>query len=231
MLPRGIVDQTTLKWVPIQNFTIYERNVRDGRDYHTLTWAKRSIDLDDLEAKASHVVTGICLELNKFNIYTLSNNYLKHFIGAKLRLIGSHLNLEMRVTEMDFATGKLMDPELTSYWISNDNTESSTNKRTKIELFRPDIPTSQTASSAIDSLTNQYLEFTHTDMDADAAQTTVPFLDAQEVVSDPAVPLTGLGLYHKGQKLSGGFIAPKVMTLSFTPYLQPPQVIDKYLEK
>lgn len=229
MLPRGVVDQTTLKWVPIQNFTIYERNVRDGRDYHTLTWAKRSIDMDDLEAKASHVVTG--KSWNKINFFTLYNNHLKNVTGAKLRLIGSHLNLEMRVTEMDFATGKLMDPETTSYWISNDNTESSTNKRTKIELNRPDIPTSQTAPSAIDSLTNQYLEFTHTDMDADAAQTTVPFLDAQEVASDPAVPLTGLGLYHKGRTLSGGFIAPKVMTLSFTPYLQPPQVIDQYLEK
>lgn len=41
----------------------------------------------------------------------------------KLRLIGSHLNLEVRVTPFDFMTGKLIEPQNKSFWIGNENTE------------------------------------------------------------------------------------------------------------
>lgn len=40
-------------------------------------------------------------------------------------MIGSHLNLEARVTPFDFITGKLIDPSTKSYWIGNDKTELS----------------------------------------------------------------------------------------------------------
>lgn len=70
-----------------------------------MAWDKRAIDLDDLVAPASHVVTGI-----------------------RFRTLGAHLNLEIRITEVDFTNGKLMDPK-TSYWFSNDNTETSTERR------------------------------------------------------------------------------------------------------
>lgn len=57
-------------------------------------------------------------------------------------------------------------------------------------------------------------------MDRDAAQTTIPFLDAQPVESILPVPLSGAGIYHKGQKNFGGFVAPKIMTYDFSKHLQ-----------
>lgn len=40
-------------------------------------------------------------------------------------MVGSHLNIEARVTPFDFLTGKLIDPISKSYWVGNDNTELS----------------------------------------------------------------------------------------------------------
>lgn len=40
-------------------------------------------------------------------------------------MIGSHLNIEIRVTPFDFMTGKLIDHSTKSNWIGNDNTEFS----------------------------------------------------------------------------------------------------------
>lgn len=59
-------------------------------------------------------------------------------------------------------------------------------------------------------------------MGKDASQTTVPFLDAQDVVNDPPVPLEGVGLFLKGQDGFGGFITPKIMTFDYGPYVQKP---------
>lgn len=104
-MPRGNVNPTSVEWKPISEYKLLDRGIRNNVDYYTLAWDKRAIDLDDLKAPASHVVTGV-----------------------RFRTVGKHLNLEMRQTQVDFVTGKLIDPE-TSVWISNDNTETSGTQR------------------------------------------------------------------------------------------------------
>lgn len=103
---RGIINASTLQWRPMSDYKLLDRGIKNGVDYHTLTWDKRSIDLDDLIAPVSHVVTGV-----------------------RFRKVGTHLNFEIRITEVDFETGLLMDPHTTSVWISNDNTVQSSEKR------------------------------------------------------------------------------------------------------
>lgn len=76
-----------------------------------------------------------------------------------------------------------------------------------------------------DSKTDQYLEFTHTDFDRDAAQTTVPFIDAQPVESILPTPLAGAGIYHKGRDNFGGFVGAKIITYDFSKHLA-----DAFLE-
>lgn len=53
--------------------------------------------------------------------------------------------------------------------------------RKEVKLDHPDVPTRTTFPSIPRSQSNQYIKFTHSDMDRDAAQTTVPFFDAQKV--------------------------------------------------
>ncbi|XP_969643.2 uncharacterized protein LOC658141 isoform X1 [Tribolium castaneum] len=198
LLPRGNIDVTTVHWVPVEEYKITDSNVANAQDYHTLTWEKRAVDLDDLVADEGYVVTGV-----------------------RFKVIGSHLNFEIYTTPFDFETGQLIDPETKSMYKDNPNTDSSLYKpRTRVRLTNPDISTRSPSPSLPDSKTDQYIEFTNSDMDRDAAQTTVPFLDAQPVDSLQPVPLSGAGIFHKGQKYFGGFIAPKLITYDFSKHLQ-----------
>ena len=82
-----------------------------------------------------------------------------------------------------------------------------------------------------DSEFNQYLNFSPTDFEKDAAQTTIPFLDIQPVTTAPPFPLSGAGIFHKGSEGSGGFVALRIITydisnhLSIAPAPVPPLII------
>ncbi|CAH1135579.1 unnamed protein product [Ceutorhynchus assimilis] len=196
LLPRLNINASSLAWKPVDEYKLTDRKVFNGQDYHTLTWEKRRMDLDDLEADDGHMLTGV-----------------------RFKEIGSHLNFEIYTTKFDFDTGKLK-PEH-SKWKDNPNTDVSIkNPRTKVRLVHPDIPIRSTSPSIPTSHSDQYIEFTNSDIDRDVAQTTVPFLDAQKVESLEAVPLSGAGIFHKGRQFFGGFIAPKIITYDVSKFLK-----------
>jgi hypothetical protein len=87
-----------------------------------------------------------------------------------------------------------------------------------LKLIKPDIPTRVTNT---DRTTNRYVQFVSTNYYKDAGQTTVPFFDAQPVNSKVPVPLSGIGIYHKGRSGSGGFIAPRIFSYNFAAHLPP----------
>ena len=89
------------------------------------------------------------------------------------------------------------------------------------------MPTRLKTPARPDSKSNQYLNFGPTDLIKDAAQTTIPFLDIQPVVTNPPFPLSGAGIFHKGSDESGGFVALRVITYDFSNHLNidvPPPV-------
>lgn len=155
-------------------------------------------------------------------------------LGIKLRLIGSHLNMEVRVTPFNFISGKLIEPTNSSYWVGNDNTELSDTKRfviyyifniysitlsplcyiyrIEIDISNSDLPTKSNIASEPDMSSNKFLLFTHSSIDRDVAQTTLPFIDSQVVAPYPGVPLSGVGVYFKGMKNYAGYIGPSVFT-------------------
>ncbi|XP_013194460.1 uncharacterized protein LOC106138026 isoform X3 [Amyelois transitella] len=192
---RGLV--TPGSWVEPENkFDPKDYEVNEGVDFHTLTYEKRAIDLDELDSPSGHVMT-----------------------GARFRMIGAHLHFEIRSTPFNYTTGALSHQK--SVWISNDNTDGTFTPRKKLELSAPDIPTRSGMSLPVDSQHDQYMEFTHTDMNKDAAQNTVPFIDIQPV--EPlkgAALLSGAGIIHRGASGSGGFLAAKVITYDFSKHVQ-----------
>lgn len=122
-----------------------------------------------------------------------------------------------------YSTGKIIEADK-SFWVSNDNTDqmasNGNKKRTELSLKSPNVPTRTKAKSLPLSTSNTFVKFTHSDINKDAAQTTVPFLDAQDVVNNPPVPLEGVGIFLKNQDGYGGFITPKVKTFDYAPYVQ-----------
>jgi len=187
----GEVSEGTTEWKPLVPLS-----KKDDTKVAVLEYLRRSIDLDDLISPKDHVVTGV-----------------------KFRVLGGHINLEIQATQINPDTGKLVLGS--SHWISNDNTpESTKNARIKMTLEDTDIPTLTKHPSIPDSVHDQYLEFGPTSRVKDVAQTTVPFIDIQEIRPTPPVWLRGVGVYHKGQPGYGGFIAPRVFSVSIAGFVR-----------
>ncbi|XP_012244061.1 uncharacterized protein LOC100745545 isoform X2 [Bombus impatiens] len=192
LMPHGYINKSSIWWKPIEEFSVLDNNVKNGVDYHTLSWEKRGLDLDDL---------------------VLDDNLL--LTGLKFRMIGSRLNLEARMTSFNFTTGKLIKPLERSFWISHDRTN-----RTEVTFENPDIPTRLPLLALPDSKPFQYLNFAPSDQKNDVAQNTIPFIDIQPVESNPPVPIAGAGIFHKGRPGSGGFVAMRLITYDFSKHLQ-----------
>lgn len=56
LLKYGQTGQNSTSWVSLTNFTILDKGIIDGIDYHTLSHKRRTVDLDDLKAPGGHVV-------------------------------------------------------------------------------------------------------------------------------------------------------------------------------
>lgn len=192
LLPRGAINVSIVEWQPVDAFSVMDSNAKSGVDYHKLVWEKRALDLDDLLPPQDHLLTGI-----------------------RFRMIGSRLNLEIMATPFNFTSGLLTQPEKKSFWHSNDITD-----RTELILSEPDIPIREPVQNIPDTSVNQYLNFAPSDRRKDAAQSTVPFLDVQPITPNPPVPIAGAGIFHKGRKGSGGFVALRLITYDFAPHLQ-----------
>ena len=81
-------------------------------------------------------------------------NILLLFLGLRFRKIGEHINLEARITPISFKDGKL--DGATSTWIGNDKTQGSyENRRTRVSLISPNVPTKYLGKNSIDSKNNQ----------------------------------------------------------------------------
>ncbi|KAH8308952.1 hypothetical protein KR059_004149 [Drosophila kikkawai] len=192
LLPRGAINISSLEWQPLKVLNLTDSDLRDGYDYHTLSADSRALDLDEIVGNATHhVVTGV-----------------------RFRVLNKHLNLEVRFSPFNFSTGLLVEPPTKSYWLGNTNAQ-----RQKLIVKDGGLPTASELPSLPLSKTNQFMEFTSSSREKDAAQNTVPFIDVQEVVPQPPVPLVGLGIYHKGRPGYGGFFAPKVVTFDFSSNL------------
>jgi hypothetical protein len=92
--------------------------------------------------------------------------------------------------------------------------------RSEIKLVTPDVPIFSPLPSVPYSGSDRYIKFVNSDIEKDAAQTTVPFLDVQPVEALQPVPLSGAGIFYKGRESYGGFITPKVITYDFSKHLE-----------
>ncbi|KAH8370848.1 hypothetical protein KR093_005218 [Drosophila rubida] len=194
LLPGGLIDNSTVDWEEVSNYKIDDPSVREGVDYHTLSYQRRSIDLDDVR-----------IDDDKTLVVT----------GVGFQVLDGHLNLKVRFSKFDFVEGQLIDPEVNSVWLANDNIY----ERQKLNLDGLDMPIRSEIKSKPLSQDTQYLEFTNSDIYKDASQSTIPFIDIQDVASIPPVALSGVGIYYKGVQGYGGFVAPKIFSYDISPHL------------
>lgn len=156
---------------------------KNGTDYHTLTREHRSINLDTVNLPSSMVLTGVRLQLHD-----------------------NRLMLEVRGTEFDFVTGKLKNLDQ-SIWFNNLNR----NERTKVVIDEPDAPTRTTNIQERYDFVDKYVEFGPSDIKKDLAQVTVPYIESVHLEATEPRPLSGAGLFYKGEPGYGGFVAIKLV--------------------
>uniref|UniRef100_A0A8D8W039 Uncharacterized protein n=1 Tax=Cacopsylla melanoneura TaxID=428564 RepID=A0A8D8W039_9HEMI len=195
LLPKLLLNTTTAEWVPVSKIDVGDnKRTVEGLDYHKMTYEKRALDLDDVILPAKYLVTGV-----------------------QFRMLGSHLNLEIQGTAFNYETGQL--EKGLHHKQSNDNTDVSENPRTQLNLDNLDVSTSSPSPSTPNPLRNSFILFTHSSLEDDVAQTTLPFIDIQPVSTTPLSPLSGVGVYHKGTPGYGGFVAPRLFTFDPTQYV------------
>ncbi|XP_017147324.1 uncharacterized protein LOC108158988 [Drosophila miranda] len=200
LLPRGAINVSSLEWLPLDSYHLNDVDVRNDYDYHTLTVDSRAMDLDEI---------------------TSGSNRSLVVTGARFRVWHKHLNLEVRFSYFDFPTGRLVEPKRNSVWLNNSNTEKTIEKPRQVLIVKEAyVPTAADQPSLPLSTSNQCMNFFSSSKVKDASQNTLPFIDVQEVVPHPAVPLAGLGIFYKSRPGSGGFFAPKVVTYDYSQYLK-----------
>lgn len=65
LLPFGYIDNTTVRWVPVDDFKITDVGIKRGDDYHLMTYSNRKLLLDELTPhETNQIITG------EFNILT-----------------------------------------------------------------------------------------------------------------------------------------------------------------
>ncbi|CAH2006796.1 unnamed protein product [Acanthoscelides obtectus] len=185
LLPYGYIDNSTVHWVPVGDFKITDSDVKSGEDYHTMTYDTRSMSLDDLSPTESNTV----------------------ITGVRFEYMADMLRFQIEVRPFDFLTGKVSQEG--SYYVYGSG------YRERIVFDQPDIPTLSDSPSNPNFDPQRYIDFDRTDLAKDAGQTTIPYFDIQPVFNVPAVPLTGAGVFYKGRKGYGGFVAPKITTYNY----------------
>ncbi|XP_055324703.1 uncharacterized protein LOC129579086 [Sitodiplosis mosellana] len=156
-------------------------------DYFTLTREHRSINLDTIFLPLNKVVTGI-----------------------RFKAQDNMLIIEIRATDFDYETGMLTNLEH-STWIKH--TDNRINEhREEITIFEPDSPTRTTNIQERFDSNNKFIRFRSTDIKKDLSQLTIPFFESVPLEASEPRPLSGVGLYYKGENGFGGYIAVKLIS-------------------
>ncbi|XP_008560277.2 uncharacterized protein LOC103580336 [Microplitis demolitor] len=235
LIKDGRIENGTTEWLPIDEFKYdaeteggaFVRVVNDKEipmkkdiDYGFITDKRRYFYLDDLIVEEpNYVITGARLTLAMFS--------------------PDDFQLEVRVTRFNFTTGSLipLDPKrkvqgnvesnggnISSQWISADLLMLFTTKKYVDRKFvdvKEKMDPVNSYNNIPDSEDHSRLMLTHSSVIDDVGQSTIPYFDIQPVVPEPRVALDGIGLYHRGNGESGGFLSLKLFTHNISNYLNP----------
>ncbi|CAG5074258.1 Protein of unknown function [Cotesia congregata] len=180
-LVNGLINQSTVHW-SIKNWCTMPG---------PMNYNSRAFQLDEVILPEDQVLTGV-----QFNRYDPKTKVYGFSVGRfSLGAIGTTVD----------STGNL-DIE---NWFPHHKIQGKRKVLLISDLNISLIPPS--GSEEISTPNKHYIKFHPSDWKYDFAQHMIPFLDFQEVVTEPASPISGAGIYYKSRRGFGGFIAPKII--------------------
>lgn len=88
-----------------------------------------------------------------------------------------------------------------------------------IDVHNLNLPHSRASNQIIES--RKYLNFSISNLESDLGQTTIPFIDIQDVTTNKPFPMGGAGIYYRRSDdfSTSGFIGLKLKTYDFSQHL------------
>ncbi|XP_034942424.1 uncharacterized protein [Chelonus insularis] len=212
LLPQLRVNINESRWIPLEEYTYnmgkFYRNkdkkeLRENVDFAFITDKRRTFNLDDILLPPNHVLTGIRLN----NVNPNDNS--------------SPIQIELHATPVDdFNEGKI--GKKPSIWITPKNQPTPpkryAEKRTEVNYGKKVDPR-KSPKNIVFSKINEFIMFGPSNIYDDAGQTTIPLFDAQPVTVNRTLALAGAGMFVRGAKDYGGFIAFRAYTANFGDYM------------
>lgn len=179
-------------------------------------------NLDDTYVPAGHVVTGV-----RFNVIV---DYFRQRLPwyIKLHDEGKSVSLQLTMARLNYSTGEIT--KLTkgldladAQWnlgvkINEDESDIAKAFRREVDLEDMVVPIRSKNIKPL-STDHTYVRFTMSDKIKDFGQSTIPFFDLQPVETSPPAPLSGVGIFLKGERGFSGFLTFKILTLNMSNFL------------
>ncbi|KAK0160117.1 hypothetical protein PV328_007556, partial [Microctonus aethiopoides] len=199
-----VIDQVV--YIQIQTGKLVGAGIVDPASVKWKEIQKVDIKTNEYSPEAKYV------KLNYFNrtLYLDDLSGYKGFYLTGVQFVRAEdgIRIAARVT--------LHTPRNTLDWENSKYLINKNKNRTELILTGSKIPTDITNFQPISHQNKNYLKFQASDLEQDASQTTIPFLDIQPVITNPPTALGGFGIYYKGEAGVAGFVALKLITPHFT---------------
>ncbi|XP_057334812.1 uncharacterized protein LOC130673693 [Microplitis mediator] len=175
---------------------------------------------------AHGIIDPVTVDWNIVRTCNDSRKILKDFSSSAYRSIKVVLE-DITLSGFNFVTGVTFGESLRGRSTDDDGyfdseapnknytsrcTNSTTNVFKNYKILRPSTSASEDNRDLSESC-NHHIEFRTTSFDPNYEQHIVPYVDLREVVTNPAVPISGIGWYYRGYPECGGFLALKIFIL------------------
>ncbi|KAH0534770.1 uncharacterized protein LOC123266574 [Cotesia glomerata] len=207
LLPGGAIDQSTLKWlslddiVPTENATTSFEKVQGNikvplvydQDFTVLRQGNARLNIDDINLPVGYVVTGISFKKMAANDI---NQWNSNAIG-----------LQVLATPFDYYTGTLNPSETKpSEWLSaNELIEMNEYDGTygKVEVAK----------------VNKFIDFHMRSVSNDSQEVTVPYLDLRPAGRVSLTSLSGIGIVQRESINNDSLLVPKLIAVDHSEFV------------
>ena len=86
------------------------------------------------------------------------------------------------------------------------------------QLKNADLPVNN-KEHPLASTDKKWLSLAVSDLDSDAGQSVLPYIDVQPVEPNPPTPLSGVRFYHKAAQSTGGFLGLELLAHDMVPHM------------
>ncbi|KAK0097952.1 hypothetical protein PV326_012530, partial [Microctonus aethiopoides] len=185
-IQQGMYNNITVNPITVRWKKVNDINPNDADESQVVkfNYNRRSFALDDLLLPIDSVVIGVKFILERGLI--------------KLKIMGSNRKNFGGLDTFQQRTLALCDKRI---------------NRDELNTNGLEIPTLKKFNNTIFSEQNKYsMSFKQAKMTNSTEEYIVPFIDLQDVVTNPPSPIVGVGLHLRYDIGSGGFLAPKIMS-------------------